>query len=88
MGGNHSNFSDQGLQLSRGLRVLKIWMSVQTFGLKAFLKAISRSMSLAARAGGVCPEKLHSATTVSGVYRDRVFPCQSRRCFDGRESTT
>ena len=49
-GANHPNFSDRGLQLSRSARALKIWMSVQTFGMAAFRQAVSRGMELAARA--------------------------------------
>ena len=50
-GANHPNFSDRGLQLSRSARALKIWMSVQTFGMAAFRKAVSKGMELADRAG-------------------------------------
>ena len=46
-GANHPNFSDRGLQLSRSVRALKIWMSVQTFGMAAFRRAISNGMALA-----------------------------------------
>ncbi len=49
-GANHPNFADRGLQLSRSVRALKIWVSVKTFGLAPFRNAISRSMELAARA--------------------------------------
>ncbi|MDE0145435.1 MAG: aminotransferase class I/II-fold pyridoxal phosphate-dependent enzyme, partial [Nitrospira sp.] len=49
-GANHPNFSDRGLQLSRSIRALKIWMSVQTFGMAAFRRAVSNGMELAARA--------------------------------------
>ena len=49
-GANHPNFSDRGLQLSRSVRALKVWVSVKTFGLASFRKAISRSMELAAQA--------------------------------------
>jgi glutamate/tyrosine decarboxylase-like PLP-dependent enzyme len=41
------NFADRGLQLSRGFRALKIWMSVHTFGLAAFRAAIQRNLDLA-----------------------------------------
>ena len=41
-GANHPNFSDRGLQLSRSVRALKIWMSVQTFGMAAFRRAVSK----------------------------------------------
>ncbi len=49
-GANHPNFSDRGLQLSRSVRALKVWMSVQTFGMEAFRQAVSRGMALATQA--------------------------------------
>lgn len=49
-GANHPNFSDRGLQLSRSVRALKIWMSVQTFGMAAFRRAVSNGMTLAGQA--------------------------------------
>ena len=49
-GANHPNFSDRGLQLSRSVRALKIWVSVQTFGMAAFRQAVSKGMALASRA--------------------------------------
>ena len=50
-GTNHPNIADRGLQLSRSMRALKIWMSVQTFGMAAFRRAVSKGMELASRAG-------------------------------------
>src|SRR5215472_9116934 len=44
------NFADRGLQLSRGFRALKIWTSVQTFGLSAFRACVQRNLDLAAYA--------------------------------------
>ncbi|MCX6373335.1 MAG: aminotransferase class I/II-fold pyridoxal phosphate-dependent enzyme [Actinobacteria bacterium] len=41
------NFSDRGLQLSRFCRALKVWMSLQTFGLDAFREAIDGALDLA-----------------------------------------
>jgi aromatic-L-amino-acid decarboxylase len=41
------NFADRGLQLSRGFRALKVWMSVQTFGLAAFRACVERNLELA-----------------------------------------
>ena len=49
-GANHPNISDRGLQLSRSFRALKVWMSVQTFGMAAFRKAVANGMELAVRA--------------------------------------
>jgi aromatic-L-amino-acid/L-tryptophan decarboxylase len=44
------NFSDLGLQLTRGWRALKVWLSIQTLGLDAFRAAIDRCLDLAAHA--------------------------------------
>ena len=49
-GSNHPNFSNLGLQLSRSVRALKVWMSVQTFGMAAFRRAVERGLELAATA--------------------------------------
>ena len=49
-GQGHPNFWDRGLQMSRSARALKIWASVQTFGMAAFRKAVSNGLELAARA--------------------------------------
>jgi len=51
LGMEHVNFGDRGLQLSRSFRALKVWMSVQTFGLAAFRRSVGRGMELADRAG-------------------------------------
>jgi hypothetical protein len=47
------NFADRGLQLSRGFRALKVWMSVQTFGLAAFRDCVQRNLDLASYAEGL-----------------------------------
>ena len=49
-GSNHPNFSNLGLQLSRSVRALKVWLSVHTFGMAAFRSAVARGMELAATA--------------------------------------
>ena len=49
-GDKHANPSDLGLQTSRSFRALKIWMSIQTFGLAAFRTAIEHALDLAERA--------------------------------------
>lgn len=41
------NLSDYGLQLSRTSRALKVWISINTFGIDAFRRAIDRSLDLA-----------------------------------------
>jgi glutamate/tyrosine decarboxylase-like PLP-dependent enzyme len=45
-----TNFADLGLQLSRTSRALKVWVSIQTFGLDAFRAALDRSIELAEHA--------------------------------------
>lgn len=51
LGMEHVNFADRGLQLTRSFRALKVWMSIQTFGLNAFRRAVGRGMEFADRAG-------------------------------------
>ena len=48
--GEEVNFRDRGPQLSRGSRALKLWLSVQVFGLDAFRAAIDRCLDNAERA--------------------------------------
>jgi aromatic-L-amino-acid/L-tryptophan decarboxylase len=55
------NFGEWGLQLSRGSHALKVWMSVQAFGLAAFRTAIDRNMELAAYA----EELVHAHATLT-----------------------
>ena len=46
--GNESeiNFYDHGIQLTRGFRALKLYMSIKTFGLNAFKEAVQSGISL------------------------------------------
>ncbi len=76
-GTNHPNFSDLGLQLSRSVRALKVWMSVQTFGMTAFRHAVARGMDLSARAESYVRESpvLEIMNTVTlGIVCFRVNP--------------
>jgi len=41
------NFYNYGIQLSRSIRALKLWMSLKVFGLNAFRKAVARGFVLA-----------------------------------------
>lgn len=49
-GVEHPNFGDRGLQLSRSFRALKVWMSIQVFGMAAFRRAVGNGIELAKRA--------------------------------------
>ncbi|MCI0388818.1 MAG: aminotransferase class I/II-fold pyridoxal phosphate-dependent enzyme [Acidobacteria bacterium] len=41
------NYYDYGVQLTRGFRALKLWLSIKTFGAAAFREAINRGFELA-----------------------------------------
>ena len=41
------NLQDCGIQMTRGFRALKLWMSLKVFGLEAFRRGIARGISLA-----------------------------------------
>ncbi len=43
-----ANMVDRGLQQTRSVRALKVWLSLMTFGVEAFAGAIDHSMDLAA----------------------------------------
>ncbi len=50
LGMEQVNFADRGLQLTRSFRALKVWMSIQTFGMAAFRQAVGRGIEFAQRA--------------------------------------
>lgn len=47
MGGERINFADYSYQLSRSWRALKVWLSVQYFGLARYREAVGRTLDLA-----------------------------------------
>jgi glutamate/tyrosine decarboxylase-like PLP-dependent enzyme len=46
------NLCDYGIELTRGFRALKLWMSLKAFGADAFTQAIERGIALARHAEG------------------------------------
>ena len=81
-GANHPNISDRGLQLSRSFRGLKVWMSIQTFGMAAFRRAVEKGMELAVRAEEYVRNSpiLQLLTPVSlGIVCFRINPEDSDR---------
>ena len=72
-GAEHPNFADIGLQLSRSARAMKVWMSVQTFGMDAFRRAVESGMELAARA--------HDYVQTSPVLEPLNTPSLGIVCF-------
>ena len=51
--GGEVNFRDRDIQLTRGVRALKLWLSVQVFGLDAFRSAVAHGIALAEHAEAV-----------------------------------
>ncbi len=79
-GANHPNFSDRGLQLSRSVRALKVWVSIQTFGMAALRSAVSQGMELASRAESYVRESpdLEVANPASlGIVCFRINPAET-----------
>ena len=62
-GANHPIFVDRGLQLSRSVRALEGWASIQTFGMAAFRRAIAKGMELAAQA----EEFVHASSVLESM---------------------
>jgi glutamate/tyrosine decarboxylase-like PLP-dependent enzyme len=81
LGMEQVNFADRGLQLTRSFRALKVWMSIQTFGMAAFRDAITRGIELADRAGDYVSKsqilELLSPPSL-GILCFRVRPAGSR----------
>ncbi|MFN0112124.1 MAG: pyridoxal phosphate-dependent decarboxylase family protein [Blastocatellia bacterium] len=71
------NFYDYGIQLTRGFRALKLWLSLKTFGAAAFRQAIEHSFELAEFAESLvrrsnCWEVVSPATM--GIVAFRFVP--------------
>ena len=56
IGEEELNFFDYGIQLTRGFRALKLWMSLKIFGLNSFKAAIEEGFELASYAEQVIRE--------------------------------
>jgi aromatic-L-amino-acid decarboxylase len=55
--GGEVNFRDRSVQLTRGGRALKLWLSIRVFGLAAFRDAIAHGIALAEHAEAVLRER-------------------------------
>jgi hypothetical protein len=56
--GEEVNFSDRGLQLSRGARAIKVWASLSTFGISAFRSVVDSGLDLALAAQQIIEDDL------------------------------
>jgi glutamate/tyrosine decarboxylase-like PLP-dependent enzyme len=59
LGSGPLNFYDLGPQLTRGFRALKLWLSLRTFGLDAFRRAVENGLALAEHAQAVLTSRPH-----------------------------
>lgn len=50
------NFYERGIQMTRSFRALKLWMSLQVFGLDSFRKSVTRGIELAETAEKILRE--------------------------------
>ncbi len=75
------NFSDMGLQLTRGWRALKVWLSIQTLGLDAFRAAIEHALDLAAHAQA----RIEATPELELMSPAQLGIVCFRRRFDGDE---
>ena len=87
-GKDHPNFVDRGLQLSRSVRALKVWVSIHTFGMAAFRRAVAKGMELASRAEKFVHASpiLESLTPASlGIVCLRINPADTHRSEEALE---
>ncbi len=52
-GGQHAWFGDLGLQLTRGFRALKVWMTIRAYGLDHFTRQIEQNVDQASYLAGL-----------------------------------
>ncbi len=79
-------FRDRGPQLSRGARALKLWLSLNVFGLDAFRAAIATGVALAEHAEGVLLQRGGWEVVSPATLGDRLLPpLRSRRPADRRD---
>ena len=79
-GANHPNLVDRNLQTSRAFRALKVWMSVQTFGMAAFRRAIQQGIELAVQAEdfvGASPDLQLMSPAQLGILCFRANPSET-----------
>jgi len=75
------NFADYGMQLSRTSHAIKVWLSIQYFGLAAFRGAIDRCLDLAARA----QERIERSASLELMNPASLGVVCFRRTVDGDE---
>ncbi len=77
--GGEIDFCDRGLQLTRGARALKVWLSLSYFGVDAFREAIDRALDLARAAQHQIEDESVARGPQSGGARRRLLPAPPAR---------
>jgi glutamate/tyrosine decarboxylase-like PLP-dependent enzyme len=77
LGSGPLNFYDLGPQLTRGFRALKLWLSLRTFGLDAFRRAVLHGLALAEHAQAVLNSRPHWQVVTPAQLAILTFrPCR------------
>ena len=77
LGLEHVNFCDRGLQLTRSARAFKVWVSIKTFGMKSFRRAIQNALDLVKEAESYIEQSAHLELMTAanlGIVCYRVNP--------------
>ena len=67
------NLGDYGIQLTRSFRALKLWLSIKTFGMAAFRKAVTRGFELAEFAESELAREIRMGNSFARPDGDRLF---------------
>ena len=78
------NFCDLGVQLTRGWRALKVWMSLKYFGVDAFRQAVETSMELAA----ACQRRIEESDELELMAPATLGVVCFRRCVPDADEET
>ena len=85
-GSNHPNVADRGLQLSRAARSLKLWMSVQTFGMGRIPACRAKWARTRPPCRGADSERSDPRVAAPGLAQHRLLPSEPRRPRRGHPS--
>ncbi|MEV5508125.1 pyridoxal-dependent decarboxylase [Streptomyces orinoci] len=83
--GEEVNLSDYGPQQTRGLRALKLWLALKTFGARAFRQAIEQGVDLARHAAALVtahPELRLVTPPSLAILTFRYHPCDAPPGWD------
>lgn len=76
------NFANRGIQLTRSARALKLWLSIQTFGVDAFREAIDHCIDLALHA----ERRIRDSSTIELLSPARLGIVCFRLRADGNDA--